>query len=145
VRESLAEIRTGAEKEPDRAALDDADSPLPPALREFLREIRRRRVGGVAVGYLFLAGVTASVVESLVGGLPGDPETIQSVVVAILAAGFPLALVIAWLYDITAQGLERTKDETPSRSKGAQLALKIGAIILSLALSVSLGWWILSN
>ena len=93
----------------------------------------------MAVGYLFLAGVTAGSVESIVGGLPGDPEKTQSVVVALLAAGFPLALVIAWLYDLTAGGLERTKDETPIRSRGAQLALQIVAILLSLAVSVSLG------
>jgi len=145
VRATLGEIRAGPSAKTEAGAFDASDSPLPLALREFLREIRRRRVGGVAVGYLFLAGVTAGVVESLVGGLPGDDEKIQSVVVALLAAGFPLALVIAWLYDLTAGGIERTKDEAPTRSKGAQLALKTTAIIMSLAVSVSLAYWILSS
>jgi serine/threonine protein kinase len=144
-RATVADVRAGADRQPNQRAADASDSPLPPALRDFIREIRRRRVGGVGLGYLFLAGVTVQLVEATVGGLPVDQERTQSIVVALLAAGFPLALVVAWLYDLTAQGIERTREETPIRSKGAQLALKTTAILLSLAVSVTLAWWILSS
>jgi serine/threonine-protein kinase len=116
---------------------------LPAALRDFLREVRRRRVGGVAVGYLVLAFLFLQGMEVLLPGLPLPEERTYSLVVAALAAGFPLALVISWLYDFTAGGIERTRGAEGMRARGVQLLLQAIAIVLSLALSIGLARWIL--
>jgi serine/threonine-protein kinase len=144
VRATLAEIRTGGGKRSDQAAGEESDSPLPPALREFVREVRRRRVGGVAVGYLALSFVVLQLWDPIVGTiqllLPLTEAQATATLLFLLAGGFPLALVIAWLYDLTARGLERTKAETTSPSKGPQLVLKIAAIVMSLVVFAALVW-----
>ena len=51
-------------------------------------------------------------VTSTVGPLLGAPEWLARVVVILTLAGFPLAIILAWIFDWTPQGLERTS-ETP--------------------------------
>lgn len=142
VAEVLERVRKG---ETPRARLSPHDaSALPAALREFIAEIRRRRVGGVAIGYLVLSFLFLGGMEVVLPGLPLPEERTYSIVVALLAAGFPLALVISWIYDFTASGgIERTHQDLPVRSRGLQMALQAGAVILSLALSFTLARWIL--
>jgi hypothetical protein len=147
VRATLAEIRTGAEKNTGQAPVHVSDSPFPPALQEFIREIRRRRVGGVAVGYLFLSFFALQLWDPIVGTiqllLPLTDAQATATLLFLLAGGLPLALVIAWLYDLTMRGVERTEDDAPSLSRGKRVALQATAIILSLGAFAILAWWIL--
>jgi serine/threonine-protein kinase len=120
-----------------------APSAFPVALQEFVREVRRRRVGGAGIGYLVVAFLLLQITEVLLPGLPLDQDRTYALVVAGLAAGFPLALVVAWLYDLEGGGIERTARGLPVRSRGAQITLQAIAVLLSLALSVGLAFWIL--
>ncbi|MEY2531368.1 MAG: hypothetical protein QOI96_1453, partial [Verrucomicrobiota bacterium] len=76
-------------------------------MRSIFSELKRRRVYRVALAY----GIGASAMIQ-VGGtiLPifHAPEWTQQVFVALIAIGFPLSLVLAWVYDITAEGIQRT-------------------------------------
>lgn len=48
----------------------------------------------------------------LVGNLADPlnlPEKLQTIIVIVLAVGFPLAVILSWLYDLTSQGMEKTK------------------------------------
>src|SRR5204863_297608 len=76
-------------------------------MRAFFHELKRRRVYRVALAY----GIFASAMIQ-VGGtiLPifHAPEWGQQVFVVLIAIGFPFALVLGWLYDITAEGIQRT-------------------------------------
>src|SRR5213082_814061 len=76
-------------------------------MRAFFHELKRRRVYRVALAY----GIFASAMIQ-VGGtiLPifHAPEWGQQVFVVLIAIGFPFALVLGWLYDITAEGIRRT-------------------------------------
>lgn len=116
---------------------------LPSAIREFIGQVRRRRVGDVAVGYLVVAFLLLGGMEVLLPGLPLPEEATYRVVVAALAAGFPLALVVSWIYDFTTRGIERTDPDTAVRSRGWHVALQAVAVVLSLALSAGLALWIL--
>lgn len=75
-----------------------------------IRELRRRRVGRVAAGYV---AVAYAVVEAAHAFLPlmGAPEWGFRAVLGCAALGFPLASVLAWDYDITPTGIVRTTDE----------------------------------
>lgn len=75
-----------------------------------LREINRRRVGRVAVGYL---AVAYAVLEGAAAFLPGAdvPEWAFRAVLGAVTMGFPLATVLAWDFDITPRGIERTPDD----------------------------------
>lgn len=70
-------------------------------------ELRRRRVFHAAVVYLIVAW---AVVEAAATVLPlfFVSESVVRVVTVLAVLGFPVALVAAWLYDLTPKGLERS-------------------------------------
>jgi hypothetical protein len=70
-------------------------------------ELRRRKVVRVAVAYVIGAWVLMQVGDTLVGLLELPAWTGKALVVA-LVLGFPLALVLSWMFDITPGGLEKT-------------------------------------
>lgn len=70
-------------------------------------ELRRRKVVRVAVAYLIGAWLLMQVGDTLVGLLELPGWTGKALVVA-LALGFPLVLVLSWVFDITPRGLEKT-------------------------------------
>lgn len=91
-----------------------------------IRELRRRRVGRVAAGYIAVAYAVAEAAHAFLPALGGPSWGFRAVLGA-AALGFPLAAVLAWDYDITGSGIVRTGDEedpapVPSRPKGPWLA-----------------------
>ena len=75
-----------------------------------LREFRRRRVGRVAVAYVAVAYAVAEGAAALLPLWGGPPWGFRAVL-GVLALGFPLATVLAWDFDITDRGIERTPEE----------------------------------
>ncbi len=73
---------------------------------EFFAELRRRRVLRVALAYA-VAGWLAMLAAALGFSALGLPASAAWGVVVAVVAGFPLALVVAWTYEITADGLHR--------------------------------------
>jgi TolB-like protein/Tfp pilus assembly protein PilF len=74
----------------------------------FLAEIKRRRVGRVAVAYGAVAwGVTES--ASVVLPALGVPEWAMTFLVIFLLVGFPIAMVLAWVFDVSSTGIQRTE------------------------------------
>jgi TolB-like protein/Flp pilus assembly protein TadD len=69
-------------------------------------EVRRRRVLRVAAWYLAAAWVLAQVADLLFDAF--DLADYTRFVIAALVAGLPLALVLAWVFDVTPRGIERT-------------------------------------
>lgn len=73
----------------------------------FLSELRRRKVLGVAAAYLFVAwGVIE--VSSTVLQMANGPIWVGKAILAVVATGFPIALVFAWFFDLSTTGLVRT-------------------------------------
>lgn len=70
-------------------------------------ELRRRRVWKVAGLYFAGAFVVWQVADIVVPAL-GAPGWIMSIVIWATLAGFPLALALAWLFDVTPEGIERS-------------------------------------
>jgi TolB-like protein/Tfp pilus assembly protein PilF len=82
------------------------------SLQRFLAELKRRKVFQVAAVYG--AGVFAVLqgVDVLVPAL-GLPESLVTIVAIAGFVGFPLVLLVAWIYERTPQGLIRTADASP--------------------------------
>src|SRR5690348_938625 len=82
-------------------------------------ELKRRRVYRVALAY----GIIASALIQ-VGGtiLPifHAPDWSQQVFIVLIAVGFPLTLVLAWIFDITAEGIQVTPNTHGMRWRGRQ-------------------------
>ena len=73
----------------------------------WLAELRRRKVFRVAVVYLVAGWLLIQVADATFGpiGLPGWALTL---VIVLVALGFPLVCILAWAFDVTPSGLERT-------------------------------------
>jgi len=78
--------------------------------RDFFGEVKRRKVYRVAVAYIIAAG---GVIQLASAALPAWelPNWALRLVIALCLLGFPIALMLAWAYDITPQGVRATPSE----------------------------------
>jgi TolB-like protein/Tfp pilus assembly protein PilF len=81
----------------------------------FLEEVKRRKVYRVAAAYVIAAG---GIVQLASAAFPAWelPNWALRLVILLLLLGFPIALVLAWAYDITAQGVRATPPIAGTRS-----------------------------
>src|SRR5438270_10390960 len=97
-----------------------------------LAELKRRRVFRALLGYAIVAFAVLQVVEPVVHGLQLPDWTLSFVVVAI-GVGFPLTLALAWVFDLSASGIERTPPgptEAGPRQSPALFALLAAGVVL---------------
>jgi adenylate cyclase len=80
----------------------------PGKLSRFWQELKRRRVVHVITVYASAAFVIIELINNLAEPL-NLPSNLLTIVVIILAIGFPLAIILSWLYDLTSEGVEKTK------------------------------------
>ena len=85
-----------------------------PRLAAFWKEVRRRRVVRSGGFYVAAAFVLLQLGEIVLPAFNAPDWVMQSLVVVLLL-GLPVAVAFAWVYDLTPQGLERTKAEGPPR------------------------------
>jgi adenylate cyclase len=111
-------------------------------MRGLLAELKRRRVFRVAGLYGVVAWIIAEV-SSVVFPVLLLPEWTVSFVVILLILGFPIAMVLAWAYDIGPQGIERTPPLATTGSGRSQTWVAYG-LMLALAMG-GLGWLLWSR
>ena len=80
----------------------------PNKLSRFWQELKRRKVVHVITVYASSSFVIIELINNLADTLKFPPNLLTIVVIA-LAVGFPLAIVLSWLYDLTSEGIEKTK------------------------------------
>lgn len=78
------------------------------AVRRFFSELRRRRVMRVAAVYLVIGWIMVEVTATVLPPLQLPTWTVTLVIV-LVALGFPPAVVMAWMFDLGPQGVERTR------------------------------------
>ena len=71
----------------------------------FLEEVKRRKVYQVAVAYVIAGG---GVIQLASAAFPAWelPNWALRLVIVLLLIGFPIALILAWAFDVTAQGIK---------------------------------------
>jgi len=77
------------------------------AMTGFFEEAKRRKVYRVAAAYIIAAG---GIIQLASAAFPAWelPNWALRLVIVVLLMGFPIALILAWAYDITAQGVRAT-------------------------------------
>lgn len=75
----------------------------------FFTELKRRNVYKVAVAYAVVGWVIAQIATQIFPFLE-IPNWIVRLVIVLIAIGFPIALVIAWAFELTPEGIKRTED-----------------------------------
>jgi TolB-like protein/cytochrome c-type biogenesis protein CcmH/NrfG len=94
-------------------------------------ELRRRNVVRVAALYLIAAWLMMQVADVLFSMI-GVPEGSGKLLLALLALGFPIALIFAWVYELTPEGLKKQhevdRNSSIVRETGRKLNIAIGAL-----------------
>ena len=82
----------------------------------FFAELKRRNVYKVAVGYAVVGWLVMQVAATIVPALH-LPDSLTTAVVVVVLLGFPIALVIAWAFEMTPGGMKRTANLSPNEQK----------------------------
>src|ERR1700682_5580273 len=77
--------------------------------RNLFAELKRRNVYKVAVAYAVVGWLVIQVSSTVLPTFHA-PEWVVQTLVVLVAIGFPIALVIAWAFELTPEGLKRTED-----------------------------------
>jgi TolB-like protein/Flp pilus assembly protein TadD len=78
-------------------------------MRKFLEEINRRNVTKVALVYIIAGWLTMQVADVMFPAL-NLPDWMVSAVAAFILIGFPFAVIFAWAFEMTPEGIKREKD-----------------------------------
>src|ERR1044071_1125134 len=109
------------------------------ALPGFFEEVRRRKVYRVAAAYVIAAG---GIIQFASATFPAWelPDSTLRVLIVCLLMGFPVALMLAWAFDITADGIRLTPDGTSKRHARLNMILLVA---VGLILSADAGFFLL--
>jgi TolB-like protein/tetratricopeptide (TPR) repeat protein len=97
----------------------------------FLGELKRRNVIRMALLYIVAAWVLLQIADVLFDPL-GLPAWTFRMVLGLLLLGFPLALIFAWVFEMTPEGLKRERDIDRSASAVAHTGRKMNTVIVVL-------------
>ena len=104
----------------------------------FFQELQRRKVYRVAAAYVIAAGFIIQIGSAVIPAWELPNWTLRLVIVLLLV-GFPVALILAWAYDVTPQGIQATpKVPGGHRRRNVTLLVVAGAII-----SIAAGFFLL--
>jgi TolB-like protein len=101
--------------------------------RNFLAELRRRNVYKVAAAYAVIAWLLIQA-GSILFPTFAAPTWVMNVFVTIVAAGFPSALIIAWAFEMTPEGMKRTERVPPNEFIPQWSGRPFALLLISLAL-----------
>jgi TolB-like protein/Tfp pilus assembly protein PilF len=99
----------------------------------FFSELKRRNVYKVAVAYAVVSWLLIQAASIILPTFEAPPWILK-VVIFVLIIGFPVALIFAWAFELTPEGLKRTEDvdvtESMTRRTGRKLDFLIIAVLL---------------
>ena len=104
-------------------------------MQRFLAELKQRKVYRVAMVYAGVAWLLLQLADVVFPPL-GLPEWSITLVLVIAALGFPVAMILAWVYDLTPEGMTRSQSiegaqtHPPSLSRVIEFAL-IGMLVFA--------------
>jgi hypothetical protein len=81
-------------------------------LTNFFAELKRRNVYKVAVAYLVVAWLLIQAASILFPTFEAPAWTMKVFITAI-ALGFPVAVILAWAFDLTPEGIKRAGEISP--------------------------------
>ncbi|PYK10208.1 MAG: hypothetical protein DME61_03975 [Verrucomicrobia bacterium] len=108
-------------------------------MSSFFEEVKRRKVYRVAIAYVVASWALA---QSLAQVLPvfDIPNSVIRAVIAVMLVGFPVALVLAWVFDVTPQGIKTTPTVASPKQVRRNIAMLIAA---GVAISAGVGFFVL--
>jgi TolB-like protein len=105
----------------------------------FFAELKRRNVIRVAIAYTVISWVLAQIAEFAFENF-GAPDWVLKSVVVILLLGLPIAIIFAWAFEMTPEGIKREKEVDRNQSITPQTGKKLDRVIIAV-LVVALAWF----
>jgi adenylate cyclase len=105
--------------------------------KTFFAELKRRNVYKVAIAYAVVAWLLMQIATQVFPFLE-IPNWAIRLVIMLIVIGFPIALIIAWAFELTPEGLKRTEfaDELPKKAPRSHAWIYV--VVIAGAISVSL-------
>src|SRR5437773_11726111 len=94
-----------------------------------LTELKRRKVYRVAVAYAIVAWLLIQAASILFPTFEAPPWVMKVFVTAVIL-GFPVALILAWAFELTPEGLRRSEEVAPRESKTRKVGSKWTAVVV---------------
>src|SRR3989449_6302330 len=98
----------------------------------FLTELKRRKVYRVAVAYAIVAWLLIQAASILFPTFEA-PGWVMKVVVCVIFLGFPIALILAWAFELTPEGIKLESEIEPTKSIARRTGRKIVALTIAFA------------
>ena len=103
----------------------------------FFAELKRRNVYKVAAAYAVVSWLLIQIATQVFPFLE-IPNWVVRLVIALVAIGFPIALVIAWAFEATSGGIQRTEDVNLSGERVPRKHVWIYVVVIAAVISVGL-------
>ena len=107
-------------------------------MREFIEELRHRNVFRVAAAYV-VAGWLIAQVTDLVADAFNLPDWFMQMVIVLLVLGLPVALFLAWAFEITPEGVKKAHEVPGDAPKNPHAGRFLNAVTI-VALVIAVGW-----
>src|SRR5438045_5703995 len=105
--------------------------------RNFFSELKRRNVYKVAVAYAIVGWLLVQIATQVFPFLE-IPNWVVRLVIVLVAAGFPIALVLAWAFELRPEGFKRTEDVDAAATKNTKSHAWIYVVIIGALFSIGL-------
>src|SRR5438876_7094298 len=105
--------------------------------RNFFAELKRRNVYKVADAYAIVGWLLIQIATQVFPFLE-IPNWVVRLVIALVAIGFPIALIIAWAFELTPEGIKRTEDVHLPSGSSSKNRTWIYVAVIGAAISVGL-------
>ncbi|HKI45287.1 MAG TPA: hypothetical protein VKA08_08165, partial [Balneolales bacterium] len=99
--------------------------------KRLISELGRRNVFKVATTYVIAGWLIIQVVTSVFPAFKFPSWTTQFVIILVII-GFPIALIIAWAFELTPEGVKRTEEVTEEQSITQKTGRKLNNIVIVL-------------
>src|SRR5438132_4584176 len=103
--------------------------------KKFFGELKRRNVYKVAVAYAVVAWLLIQIATQVFPFFE-IPNWVVRLVVLLLIIGFPVALILAWAFELTPEGIKRAEDVDLSKSITRRTGRKLDFLIIAILLLV---------
>src|SRR5438876_906635 len=103
----------------------------------FFSELKRRNVYKVAVAYAIVGWLLVQIATQVFPFLE-IPNWVVRLVIVLVAVGFPIALVIAWAFELTPEGIKRTEDVDLPAGRVSKKRTWIYIVVIGAAFSIGL-------
>ncbi|HJT99270.1 MAG TPA: hypothetical protein VJ696_13215 [Rhodanobacteraceae bacterium] len=102
----------------------------------FLRELRRRNVYKAGAAYAVVGWLVVQIATQVLPLFDVSPLALR-LIVLLIVAGFPIALTLSWVYEVTPAGIVRTDEVAPTASITHETGRRLNLVIIGvLALAV---------